>query len=150
MRAYVLKRILLMVPTLLIVLIVTFGVVNAMPGDAITARLLESPSFNPADLAEKREALGLNDPVYVQYWSWLSDVLRGDFGDSLWSEQPVTNLVKDAAPVTAELAILAFILSITLALIVGVPLLPSVVLCSPGLVSAIGLLIVQGKLWLSV
>lgn len=120
MRAYVLKRVILMIPTLFIVSLVSFAIVNAMPGDAITARLLESPSFRPEDLQEKREALGLNDPLYLQYLEWLGGVLRGDFGNSLWSEQPVTNLLKDAVPVTAELAILAFLLTIVLATVIGV------------------------------
>lgn len=120
MRAYILKRIILMIPTLLIVTIVTFGIVNAMPGDAITARLLESPAFNPADLEAKRAQLGLDKPLYEQYWIWLGNVLRGDFGDSLWSEQPVTNLLKDAVPITLELTILALLLTVIFALIVGV------------------------------
>ena len=120
MRAYIVKRVILMIPTLFIVSIVSFAVVNAMPGDAITARLLESPSFLPEDLEEKREQLGLDEPWYQQYWSWLSDVLRGDFGESLWSQEPVTDALKDALPVTAELAILAFIISVTTALVIGV------------------------------
>lgn len=120
MRAYILKRIILMIPTLLIVTVVTFGIVNAMPGDAITARLLESPAFNPADLEAKRAQLGLDKPLYEQYWIWLGNVLRGDFGDSLWSEQPVTNLLKDAVPITLELTVLALVLTVIFALIVGV------------------------------
>jgi peptide/nickel transport system permease protein len=120
MQEYIIRRILLMVPTLLIVSVVTFGLFNLMPGDVITAQLVESPSFRQSDLDELRHRMGLDRPAYEQYAEWLGGVLRGDFGQSLWTRRPVTDDLRARLPVTLELAVLASLFSTTIALTVGV------------------------------
>ncbi len=120
MQRYVVRRVLLLVPTLLVVTIVTFSLVRLMPGDVVMAQLAESPNFKKEDAAALRHQLGLDEPWITQYLRWVSGALRGDLGSSLWSDRRVVNLILDRLPVTVELAMLAFIMANTVALVFGV------------------------------
>ncbi len=120
MQQYLLRRLLLIVPTLLILSSMVFAMVRLMPGDVILIQLYESPYFRSEDVEALREKLGLNVPVYVQYPEWLADVFRGDLGRSLWSDKDVTGLIIKHLPITLELGIMAFVMSQSLALIVGI------------------------------
>ena len=105
----------LALPVLLGVSIILFASVRVIPGDIAVTRL--GDQANPALVAQLREDLGLNKPLYVQYLSWLAGVLRLDFGESLWSHRPVMENLGRAFPVTLELGLLA----IAIAIVIGIP-----------------------------
>ncbi len=120
MQTYILRRVLLLIPTLVIVSIVAFSLVRLMPGDVVLAQLSESPSFRKEDAAALRHQLGLDRPWLAQYLSWMGGVLHGDLGKSLWSSKRVSSVIADRMGVTIELALLAFIMANAVALVFGV------------------------------
>ena len=118
MLKYFAKRLGLLVPIVIGVSIVVFVTMRLLPGDVATAMLGSSASASPERLAQLREQLGLNRPIYVQYIDWASKALSGNLGASMLSTQPVTPEIMRRLPVTVELATL----SILTAVILGVPL----------------------------
>ena len=116
MFKYIVRRIILLVPILLGVSVIVFGIMYATPGDP--AILMLGENAPAAELEALREELGLNEPVYVQYGIWIGNVLRLDFGRSIRSGRPVTDEITARLPATVELAILATLLAVA----VGVPL----------------------------
>lgn len=120
MQQYIVRRVVLMIPTLLIVSTMVFAMVRIMPGDVAIIQLSESPNFNTADVEALREQLGLNEPVVTDYLNWLGGLVRGDLGKSLWSSRSVTTLIVERIPVTLELAIMASIMASVIAMTVGV------------------------------
>jgi peptide/nickel transport system permease protein len=118
MTAYLVKRALSLPLTLLGVSVVTFLFLRLIPGDAIAARLGTSTALSADQLARMRALFGLDQPLHMQYLTWLTSVLRGDAGFSVRSGQPVTAEIAARLPVTLELALAAAIV----ALLLGVPL----------------------------
>lgn len=116
MISYILRRLLLMLPVLLIVGIVVFALVHVTPGDP--ASVILGPEATPEQVDQLRDTLGLNDPLYVQFFSWLGGMARLDFGDSLFLGIPVLEALVDRLQVTSLLTLYALVLSI----IIGVPL----------------------------
>ena len=116
MLGFIGRRVLVAIPTLLIVSVLVFALQKVLPGDP--ALTLAGDERDPAVLAALREKFHLNEPVPVQYGLWLGGLVRGDLGVSLRTRQPVTRLIAEKLPVTIELAILA----ILVAVLVGVPL----------------------------
>lgn len=106
------------VPTLLGVTVVTFLFIRLIPGDAIAVRLGTSTALTEEQLASMRAYFGLDLPLPVQYWNWLTSLLSGDAGYSIRSGQPVFTEVLARFPATLELAIAATLVAIG----VGVPL----------------------------
>ena len=91
MWQYVTKRVLLMIPTLLGAALVIFLLMNIVPGD-IALLIIggdQGGDINPRELAKLRAQLGLDRPLYMQFFSWLWDVVRLDFGKSLWTGAPI-------------------------------------------------------------
>ncbi len=123
MRAYVIRRLLLMIPTLFIVTIVTFLSVRFIPGDAIDAMAvqLEMMGFVP-DREALVKQLGLDVPFYVQYGRWMGGILlRGTLGDSLWgSEVAIEDKILARLPVTIELGVMAILIGLVIAVPVGI------------------------------
>lgn len=115
MAAYVVRRILMLIPVMLGVSILVFLIIHLSPGDP--ARMMLGERAPVEQLEALREQLGLNDPLPVQYVKWLSRVVRLDFGRSIRSNRPVLDEILSRLPATAELAFAA----IGLAVIVGVP-----------------------------
>jgi len=113
---YIFRRIILLIPILLGVTVIVFGIMFMTPGDA--AILMLGENAPPAELEALRERLGLNEPAYVQYGMWLGRVVQLDFGRSIRSGRPVTTEIVARLPATIELALLATLLSI----VIGVPL----------------------------
>ena len=103
MREYIIKRLLLMIPTLLGVSILVFSLIRLLPGDAVTAMLLEVSYVTPEDIERIREQLGLNVPFFEQYSKWILGIITLDWGESLWTGQPVLPSLVDAFYVTGEL-----------------------------------------------
>jgi len=120
MREYIIKRLLLMIPTLLGVSILVFSLIRLLPGDAVTAMLLEVSYVTPEDIERIREQLGLNVPFFEQYSRWILGIITLDWGESLWTGQPVLPSLVDAFYVTAELVIAATVFAMLLALPLGI------------------------------
>ena len=121
MRTYLTKRLLLIVPTLFGVAAVVFVIMRVIPGD-VTLLILggdQTGRIDPQQLAAMRHQLGLDQPIAVQFGQWLWDVLRLDFGKSLWTGQPVIEEVLIRLPLSLEVAILATIVSVVLAIPLG-------------------------------
>jgi peptide/nickel transport system permease protein len=122
MRQYTAKRIALFVPTILLVTIIVFVVMRVVPGDPAIA-ILEGEGggvYTQEDLQNLRRELGTNQPLVVQYFDWMGGVIRGDFGDSLWFKSPVMVELKNRIPVTIELAVMAIILAVFIAVPLGI------------------------------
>lgn len=117
MRQYAIRRVLLVPVTLFLVTVVVFSLVRLLPGDVVTI-LLQDSQLTEADRLRELERLGFARPVYEQYITWLSNVLRGDMGKSLWSGRPVLGELQQKIPVTLELAALA----IVFAMLIGIPI----------------------------
>ena len=123
MRAYIIRRLLLMIPTLFIVTIVTFLSVRFIPGDAMDAMAvqLEMMGFVP-DREALAKQLGLDVPFYVQYGRWMGGILlRGTLGDSLWgSDVSIEGKILARLPVTIELGVMAILIGLVIAVPVGI------------------------------
>jgi len=121
MWQYIGKRLLLMVPTLLGAALLIFLLMNIIPGDV--ALLIiggdQGGDINPQELAKLRARLGLDQPLYVQFFSWLWGVVRLDFGTSLWTGAPIIEEIMIRLPLSLEVAIAATILSTLLAIPLG-------------------------------
>ena len=118
MRRYLLRRLALMVPTLVGVSIVVFTLVRLLPGDAVTMLLQDYAYAKDAD--EMRARLGLDRPFHVQYLDWIASVVRGDLGTSLRSKNPIAEEIADRIPVTLELGLLALVVGMLVAIPIGV------------------------------
>jgi peptide/nickel transport system permease protein len=115
MRTYVLRRLLVAIPSVLIASLIVFTLPRLIPGDVVQL-MLEEKAYGK-DLEDLREKLGLNRPIHVQYVEWLGAIVRGNFGESLWTRQPVLSELGRRLPVTATLGALA----IAVALLIGIP-----------------------------
>ena len=119
MKRYVLRRVALALPTLVLVSIIVFAMMRLMPGDVAT-RMVEGHAYAPT-LAALRHDLGLDRPVHVQYLDWIGPILlHGDFGRSYWTRQPILDEVARRLPVTLELALLTILISVVLGVLVGI------------------------------
>jgi peptide/nickel transport system permease protein len=118
MHPYLARRLLLVIPTLLGVSVVVFSLVRLLPGDAVA--MLQQDYAYASDSDELRARLGLDRPVQVQYFDWLGNVLHGNLGTSLHTNQPVTTELFNRLPVTAELGVMAIAIGLLIAIPVGV------------------------------
>lgn len=128
MVRFILNRLLVTVPTLILVSIFVFLLQKLLPGDPIL--VMAGESRDPETIAMLRERYRMNDPVHMQYLYWLGDVLQGNLGRSLRSGVPVTDLIAQKLPVTIQLAVM----SMFFAMLVGIP---------AGLISAVK----KGTVW---
>ena len=129
MRAYVIRRLLLVIPTVLVVSVVIFYLVDFLPGDIISA--MRTADFGSTlDMSAIEEALGLNAPALTRYGRWLgvapqadgefSGILQGELGLSWWRRMPVLELLSTKWPVTLELGLLSLAISQIIALPIGI------------------------------
>ena len=121
MKAYVIRRLLLMIPTLFILTVIVFLTVRFIPGDAIDTMMLRLELFD-IDREDLLRSLGLDVPVHVQYGRWISGILlRGTFGESLFGGPiPIEERILAKLPVTMELGLMAIVIAIIIALPVGI------------------------------
>ncbi|MBU1026389.1 MAG: ABC transporter permease, partial [Candidatus Margulisbacteria bacterium] len=117
-KKFVLRRLLQLIPLLIGVSLLSFFVMHLAPGDPTT--LFTSPDVNPAELARIRANWGLDKPIIIQYFYWLGNVLRGDFGTSYMSGQPVVSEVLQRLPATLLLMISSYILTLLITIPLGV------------------------------
>ena len=121
MWQYILKRVLLMIPTLFGAALLVFLIMNIIPGD-IALLIIggdQGGDINPQELAKLREQLGLDRPFFVQFFSWLWGVMQFDFGTSLWTGAPVMEELAIRFPLTLEVAVAATIVSTLIAIPLG-------------------------------
>jgi peptide/nickel transport system permease protein len=117
MWRYIVRRLLIMIPVLLLVSIIIFLLIRLTPGDPVRTMLGEEA--NPEAMAELRVKLGLDQPVPVQYGLWLGRAVSGDLGKSLRDGQPVTEAILERLPATIELGLAAIIFSLLIAIPLG-------------------------------
>ncbi len=120
MGGYILKRLALAIPVLIGITVVVFLLVRLIPGDVIDLMLGTEGSLRPEVRDQLRQTLGLDRPLYVQYFTWLGDILRGDLGVSLRTGQPIVENLAGKLPITLELAVLSVLLSLVLAIPLGI------------------------------
>jgi peptide/nickel transport system permease protein len=119
MRQYVLRRLALAIPTLALVSVIVFSIMRFMPGDVVI-RMVEGHAYAPTIEALRKE-LGLDRPAYVQYFEWIGGILlRGDFGSSYWTRQPILDEFIRRFPVTFEVALLTILVSVVIGTLVGI------------------------------
>src|SRR5664279_2665285 len=116
---YVLRRILFVIPLLLGITLVAFIIANAVPADPINANLPSNQLNNPTIVAAFRAKWGLDKPPIEQYLTYLTNLLRGDLGDSIKTHQPVASDIAQFLPATIELATTGTILGVTIGVAFG-------------------------------
>jgi len=125
MRAYIIRRVLLIIPTFILVTMLVFILVRLVPGHAldIMAEQMvgQSGAYETVEDAKARISaqMGFDVPIHVQYLRWVGSVLQGDLGQSLWGPDHVTEELARRLPVTLELGLLAAMVSLTIALPIG-------------------------------
>src|SRR5690606_32658828 len=118
MLIVVLRRLLTLVPVLIAISFVSFLLLAIIPGDP--AAMMLGADASPGALEALRERLGLNRPLLERFFWWLGNAVRGDFGDSLYQNRPVVEMVLDRLPVTLMICFLASIISILIGVTAGV------------------------------
>ena len=120
MLRYAIKRILLMIPTLIGVAVLVFVLLRLMPGDIVDLRMRgEGGNVSAETIAAERARLGLDKPMIGQFADWMTGLVKGDFGTSMWTGRPVSQEILSRLPLSLEVAILATILAIVLAIPLG-------------------------------
>jgi peptide/nickel transport system permease protein len=120
MRTYILKRLLLIIPTLLGAATLVFLIMRVIPGDVALLILGgDQGQIDQKQLDAMRQQLGLDKPLWVQFGTWLWGVLRFDFGTSLWTGQPVVDELLIRLPLSLELALLATMVSVIISIPLG-------------------------------
>ena len=123
MKKYILRRVLLFVPTLLGVALVIFILLRILPGD-VAVQILAGPNgeaeYTLEDVENLRERLGLNDPLHIQFVNWIWDFVRGDLGHSYATNRPVWGELKRQFPITLQLAVLTAIVVTAIAIPIGI------------------------------
>lgn len=118
MNRYILQRLLMMIPVLFLVTLMVFSLIHLTPGDPALMILGEEAS--PEALQDLRHKLGLDQPLPIQYLTWISKVLRGDLGKSMRDNSNIGQIILQKLPITIELAILGMLISIVIAIPTGI------------------------------
>lgn len=123
MQRYIVRRLLQFIPVLFLVSVGIFLIMRVVPGD-VALMILVGPdgtgTVDPKQLEALRTQLGLNDPLYMQYFHWVGGVLTGDWGQSLRSQTPVWEEITNRFPLTFEMCTLTVIISVSIALPLGI------------------------------
>ncbi|MBI3628988.1 MAG: ABC transporter permease [Candidatus Rokubacteria bacterium] len=121
MARYVLKRLLLMIPTLVGVAVLVFVLMRVLPGDVVELRFAGESSFaSRAALQVERARLGLDRPRWRQFLDWMAGIVRLDFGRSMWTGAPITREIALRFQLSLEVAVLATLVAVTLAIPLGI------------------------------
>ena len=122
MRTYIIRRLLLLVPTLFIVTVMVFLLMRLIPGDIIDAMVNEMgpEAGGSLDRAAIERRLGLDVPIHVQFGRWIGEILQGNLGTSLRGDEPVVEQILPRLPVTFELGVMAIVIGLLIALPVGI------------------------------
>lgn len=121
MTAYIVRRVFLVIPTLIILSMLVFGVIRIIPGNIIDLMVTQDAVLAEMDREALEKALGLDKPIHVQYVSWLGDIItKGDLGKSLWRKTSVTGDIMTRLPITFELGMMSIIIALLVAFPVGI------------------------------
>lgn len=122
MSNYIIRKILTLIPMMLVISFLIYLGMELMPGDAVDFLIPPDAlsTMSPEQLNAMRDALGLNDPFLLRYLKWLAGLLRGDFGYSLQSGVPVLTLMKNHLPATIELTLTSLVMSSIFGILLGV------------------------------
>ncbi len=118
MSKYIIRRLLFAIPILVLISIISYVLIDAMPGDSTS--MLVDPTGTAESIQKRREALGLNDPIYVRYYHWLQETLRGNLGYSTVNNWPVTDRIGERIGPTLLLMGTSLLLSVLIAVPLGV------------------------------
>ncbi|MBS3788506.1 ABC transporter permease [Candidatus Bipolaricaulota bacterium] len=118
MLGYIFRRILMVIPIMLGVTLIVSSILYLSPGDP--ARIMLGPNARPSVVKQLREDLGLDKPFHIRYFTWLGDILQGDFGVSLQRNVPVTEMIMSRLPASLELAFFAAMVAWVIALPTGI------------------------------
>ncbi|HAQ08250.1 MAG TPA: peptide ABC transporter permease, partial [Bacillus bacterium] len=119
MLKYTLRRILGMIPMLFLISIVVFSLAKLMPGDSLSGEI-DPNNTDPAYIEEMREKLGYNDPVHIQYFTWITNFIQGDFGKSTRYKIPASEIISERLPNTIFLGFSSIVITYILAFIMGI------------------------------
>ncbi|PSR32381.1 MAG: hypothetical protein C7B46_14555 [Sulfobacillus benefaciens] len=119
MGRYILRRVLIALPTMLGVTIVAFLMIHLIPGNIVQVMLGTRTDVTPQQIHQLYRLYGINQPLYIQYWHWLSQLLTGNLGFSLRTGLPIAALINQSFGVTAELALGALVLAVVVAVPLG-------------------------------
>lgn len=117
MTSYILRRLLMAVPVVVLVSMIVFAMIRILPGDLAASKL--GGEASEEEVAAYRKTLGLDEPMVVQYLKWSGAALRGDFGDSMITNRPTVTELAERFPVTLELSIIAILASVAIGISVG-------------------------------
>ncbi|TYR35463.1 ABC transporter permease [Mesorhizobium microcysteis] len=117
MLGYIVKRILAVIPVMAIVALIVFLILRLTPGDP--AAIIAGDTATPDQIASLRESMGLNEPIYVQFFQWIGQLLHGDLGTSLLSGTSVNALIADRIWPTLNIALLSIVMSVAIAVPLG-------------------------------
>ena len=121
MGAYLVRRLVALVPTLFFASLIVFSTVRLLPGDVIDQMIAQNDIGTKASRQALEAALGLDQPMLTQYFSWVGGILlHGDFGNSLWQQSPVLDELLARMPVTFELGAMALIVALVVAIPIGI------------------------------
>ncbi len=120
MQAFIVRRLLAVIPTLFFTSIIVFASIRLIPGDVIDLMLAQNDIATGNDRARIEAALGFDKPIHLQYVEWIGDVLQGDLGRSLWQNTPVTQQLAETLPITFELGILSLLVALSVAIPIGI------------------------------
>jgi peptide/nickel transport system permease protein len=123
MLVFIARRLLLMIPTLFVVSVISYAIIEAPPGDYMDAyvdRLIQQQmAVDPSEIAALRARYGLDSPAYVRYFRWLGNILQGDLGRSLEWNQPVSRLILDRLPWSVTISLISLLLAYSIAIPIG-------------------------------
>lgn len=120
MRQYILKRLLLMIPTLLGVAVMVFLLLRVAPGDIVELKYAGTGAFAPREAIERERAqLGLDKPLWQQFVTWIWGIVRLDFGSSMWTGRPITHEIAIRLELSLELAVMATFVAVLLSIPLG-------------------------------
>ncbi|MBW1865014.1 MAG: ABC transporter permease [Deltaproteobacteria bacterium] len=118
MLKYAIRRLLSIIPVLWLVSAMVFVLIHLVPGDPVLVIL--GAAAKPEQVEMMRQRLGLDQPILIQYWDWMTALLQGDLGASILSDEPVTRLILERMPITISVAAVALFLSLAISLPAGI------------------------------
>lgn len=119
MIAYLVRRLLGAIPLLLGILTLIFFVIHLAPGDP-TAKLFSNPNVSPEVIEQMRRNLGLDQPLHVQYWKWLTSFLTGDFGISFGQQRPINEILPEVLWNTLQLTLVSLVIIFVVGMLIGI------------------------------
>lgn len=122
MSKYIIKRIIIFIPMVLLITFLIYGAMELTPGDALSYMMSPEDLGRLTEIQKEamREAMGLNDPFFIRYFRWLWDIFHGEFGYSLTSGRPISTILAETLPATLELTLTALFISVLFGTVLGV------------------------------